>query len=765
MGTCRVIAQGACSGCSFWGTVITLVFLILVLAPGQLFAVQADIAPDDLAPGLIATYRDAGKKTATEIVLLEPTIALALKKGEAAHPRLRADGGTIRWKGYLNILQVGSYRFSARLRGLLRVTVAGKPMFVGTVTKDAPTLKLGPPLRLEVGVYPLVAEFTRLPGPARVELFWQAPHIHKEPLPWDAVGHLPAKVPASFKASLALELGRFLAEEHSCAVCHRRENNDRLANGLLSRQGPDLSEAGARLYPGWIYAWLAAPQKTRPGAPMPAMFAPGAAGQTERYAVARYLASMRGPLKANGAQRGRKEQRFSQRRGRRLFTSVGCIACHATDKADKRSGARPFSLTRAATNFPIAGLGSKTPAEKLAIYLENPLPLDPSGRMPHMLLKKQEARDLARHLCAERDRAINRNLPDAPEQQEMLAAFKRVDDRPDEFKAFKHLPADAQWLDLGKRLVIDKGCNNCHTIAPGGKNFASTLASATFDEIKSPKVHNRGCLADSQPRAGKAPWFDLSKGDRSALRRFLREGTSGAGSPAPAYAGRVAIERFNCLACHSRNGEGGLTTKVIKQLRRWEKADSAEAVMPPPLTSAGQKLRTAWITDVMIGAGRARPWMTLRMPQFGKTNIGHLSEALAILDGTHVDAGADRVPLTPARIKTGRRLVGKQAFACINCHDIAGIASTGNRGPDLARMTGRVRYAWYRRWLEQAPQMQPGTRMPSIFPGGKSALDTILGGNPDAQAEAIWAYLSLGPRLPLPRGVERGKTKATGRQR
>jgi hypothetical protein len=102
----------------------------------------------------------------------------------------------------------------------------------------------------------------------------------------------------------------------------------------------------------------------------------------------------------------------------------------------------------------------------------------------------------------------------------------------------------------------------------------------------------------------------------------------------------------------------------------------------------------------------------------------------------------------------GRHLVGKQAFGCITCHDIAGIAATGTRGPDLALMNKRVRFDWYRRWLEQASLLQPGTRMPSFFPDGKSTLPNILKGNPDAQAEAIWAYLSLGPTLHLPEGPE-----------
>ncbi len=69
-------------------------------------------------------------------------------------------------------------------------------------------------------------------------------------------------------------------------------------------------------------------------------------------------------------------------------------------------------------------------------------------------------------------------------------------------------------------------------------------------------------------------------------------------------------------------------------------------------------------------------------------------------------------------------------------------------------MNQRVRHDWYRRWLEQPQRIQPGTRMPAVFLDGKSLLDKVLGGNADAQADAMWAYLSLGPGLPLPDGME-----------
>src|SRR5205085_1280788 len=106
------------------------------------------------------------------------------------------------------------------------------------------------------------------------------------------------------------------------------------------------------------------------------------------------------------------------------------------------------------------------------------------------------------------------------------------------------------------------------------------------------------------------------------------------------------------------------------------------------------------------------PWMSLRMPQFGEAQVGQLPEALAALEGTDADESIHKVALDPKKIEAGRQLVGKTAFGCISCHDIAGNVTGGTRGPDLALMNQRVRYDWYVRWLEQSQRMQPGTRMP-----------------------------------------------------
>lgn len=691
---------------------LTIGLLVAVACPT---AVAAQPEPDieKLRPGLVALYRDA-KPADTVIVQVEPIMALALKPGEAAHPRLEADGGTVRWEGYVNVFRGGTYRFSAILSGRIRLVVLGKEVL--SAQADDQTVS-GPEVKLEAGLHPVVGEFTRTAQPARLELFWQLGQARREPLSYELFHHLPQRFEKELTAQRLIERGRLLVEEHGCATCHKPAAGDRMAKGLHVRRGPDLSQVGGRVHAAWLYEWLAAPHQVRPGAVMPQLFGDDEAGRAERLAVARYLASLGGPLTPTGNRPSVKEMQNSIARGQRLFNSVGCVACH---RLDKPHGAQAVVLT---------GLGAKTTPEQLASFLQNPLALNPSGRMPHMLLQPDEARDLARFLCQQSGPKGTSDVPPLPKGH-----------------------TEAGLRDLGKRLVTEKGCTQCHAVTSGGKPPEVHYAAASFDDLKNPQKADGGCLAAAP--SGRTPRFPLDTADRSAVRAFLTQGASGAGSPSPVHEARATLARFNCLACHSRDGAGGLTPETVEELRKYEKAENAEAVTPPPLTGVGHKLRTSWLRQVLTQAGRARPWMGLRMPQFGAANVGQLPEALTALDGTVPDDTVHQVPLTPAKVEAGRTLVGKNALGCVSCHDIAGVPNTGTRGPDLALMNQRVRHDWYRRWLEQAQRMQPGTRMPTVFPDGRSLLPAVLGGDANAQAEAMWAYLSLGMALPLPEGLD-----------
>ena len=176
----------------------------------------------------------------------------------------------------------------------------------------------------------------------------------------------------------------------------------------------------------------------------------------------------------------------SAARGEVLFNTIGCVACHGVDK--QASGRREPADDGASAGSrrplaSLAGLGSKTTAEKLAEYLQNPTATDPSGRMPHMLLQQGEAMDLARFLCQTEDPTIKADLPEAPAEEKLLAAFKRMDPKAEDLAAFEKLPAAGRIDDLGKRVVIAKGCVNCHTIAPGGKPLAPAATLTALEDL------------------------------------------------------------------------------------------------------------------------------------------------------------------------------------------------------------------------------------------------------------------------------------------
>jgi mono/diheme cytochrome c family protein len=728
------------------------------------------VDPSDLKPGLVATFSD-GNAGSPAVTRLEPTVALTLgTKTESPHPRL-ASGTNMSWKGYINLTRRGNYTFSATIRGgKLTVKVADKLVLVADASDTAIT-KAGADTAFEGGVETLEVTFERTPNhPSRVELFWQGPGFIKEPLPNQFLGHLAKDRPKEFLNDSENEHGRFKFEELACAKCHKPNADDKMAKTLADHTGPNLTEIGKRAYAGWLYAWLGDPAKLRPHTAMPSVFANTDAGTAERYAVTQYLLSLSGkPLDVYKLPTVvPNDVRQSMDRGRILFSVTGCATCHADpipkkkkDDEDEKEPLAPIdyihglsTLSGPTAKYSLGALGSKTRPEPLAAYLQNPLKTNPSGRMPHMNLTSAEATDLARYLTRTVDENVSLDAIPAPKvKANELAAtvFPQATDA--EKKRFATLKAESQWVELGAKLSHTKGCINCHTIEEKGKPIAplALTATPTLNAIKT--AGEKGCLSE-KPEAGKVAVYKLEVAERKALASFVKTGLQGAGSPAPAYSARVSLKRFNCLNCHARDGEGGIPTELADQMRLLEKAENADDVRPPVLTGVGHKTRTTWLKTVLTQSGRARPWMQLRMPQYGEPNVGFLPEAIAALEGTVPDDKVYVVERTAAKLAAGRNIIGKGGLGCISCHDIGGVANTGTRGPDLATINQRVRYEWYERWLSQPLRMAPGTRMPQAFVDGKSTLKTAFDGDPQKQAEAMWAYLALGPGLPLPDGLE-----------
>ncbi|OWK40330.1 c-type cytochrome [Fimbriiglobus ruber] len=734
-------------------------------------AAAQNVTRADLKPGLLfTTYEVSGKRVAASVARVEPTVALTLAAGEAAHPR-SAGGNEFVWTGTINILQAGKYKFDANLAGTLSVRVGDQEVLANSVPGPEAKKIEGKEVQLAAGFQLITATLTRTSPVARVELIWRGPGFRAEPVPYFFFGHLPKQRPNEFKTDVAREHGRFLFEELSCVRCHRPAADDKMAATLVDRTGPNLTEVGKRAFPGWLDAWLADPAKLRPNTVMPKMFADDATGAAERYAVVTYLSSLGGPpveprTVPNGLQKSLAD-------GQKLYITTGCAACHGDkltqpptkkkkdDDEDDKPVFQPEDLFNSAGTagpqgfYLLGSLGSKTTAEALAKYLQNPLATNPHGRMPNMTLSGQEAQDLARFLTRQKDEKVAKGLPAEPDLTPTTIAksvFEALKATPAETAAFAKLKPADQWKDLGKKLLTTKGCVNCHAVEPGGKALPVLTSAPALAKLAQPKAAG-GCVA-AAPEAGKVPVYKLDAAQKAALVQFLTDGLAGAGSPAPAFQARVAFKRFNCLNCHKRDGEGGFDEALSNQMKALEKAENADDVSPPRLTGAGHKLRTPWFKDVLIHAGRARPWMSLRMPQYGDANVAFIPEAMPKLEGTTPDDVVGKSELTAAKVEAGRTLAGKNGLGCIACHDISGITGGGTRGPDLALTNQRVRYDWYVRWMHQPQRSAPGTRMPQNFIDGKALFTAVYNGDGDAQIDALWTYFSLGQGLPLPSGME-----------
>src|SRR5688572_18672210 len=94
---------------------ILLPALVLGLIwPGTLMRLHGEEDPEaeepSRRPGLVARYVVEGEMT-PRVVRLDASPALLLASGEAPDPRLPARGWRAEWRGVLEVLRPGSYRF------------------------------------------------------------------------------------------------------------------------------------------------------------------------------------------------------------------------------------------------------------------------------------------------------------------------------------------------------------------------------------------------------------------------------------------------------------------------------------------------------------------------------------------------------------------------------------------------------------------------------------------------------------------------------
>lgn len=532
--------------------------------------------------------------------------------------------------------------------------------------------------------------------------------------------------------------GECLLAELHCAACHTPE--PAVADRLQTPPAPDLRRAGARLRPEFLRAWLADPLTTKPGTTMPDVL--GVLAPAERAEAVEellhYLNSL-SPQPAPAAPPAGGSLAVQQ--GRVLYHQVGCVACHAPFEpaaavfpqsvgAPTDPDALQYTLARLeATSPALPDLAAKYRPGALAEFLADPLAARPAGRMPSLNLTEAEARALAAYL----NRATATTSPPAE------TAVFRVD------------PARAR---RGRERFAELGCAACHDLgerapAVSPPFSAPPLAGLTPD---SPT----GCLAaEPGPRAAR---YCLSPEQREALRATLRARERLRRSATPAERVTHTLVALNCTACHSRDGLGGPPPSRADYFTSLSEADLGdEGRLPPHLSGVGHKLRADWLGQVLTNRAAVRPYLAVRMPQFGAANVGALAAHLRA-----ADAWSNAPPERAGDAAAGRFLVGVGGYGCVQCHRWGPYAALGTSVMDLTHMARRLEWPWFHAYLLDPPGLRPGTRMPVFWPEGRATVPGILEGDTERQIAAIWAYLCRGAEAEPPPGLQEGRPATPG---
>ncbi len=401
---------------------------------------------------------------------------------------------------------------------------------------------------------------------------------------------------------------------------------------------------------------------------------------------------------------GPKEE--EQAVGKKLFHKIGCVSCHEPGQG--------VSLVHVPMKY---GMDS------LTAFLFQPLHTRSSGRMPDMNLTRYEARSVAAYLIGKEGRGGSMLKPEAVK------------------------------VAAGKQYFDQFNCASCHKL-PGIK----AKPSLALGKLRVGK----GCLS-VQPKG--IPHFFLSTGQREAIGKALK----GIGKPLSKQARiQQTMLAFNCIACHTRDGAGGVSDAMFKHFGTDEEGLGNPARIPPTLDGVGVKLKPEWLRKVLFDAETVRPYMHARMPQFGEANLQYLPKLLEKVDRLQkVEFPELKRDERRKYRESGHLLVGDKGLNCVACHNFNSNPSPGLKGLDLLTSFERLQPSWFAHFMRNPQKFRPGIVMPNYWPGGEAVRKDVLTGNPNEQLLALWHYFSLGRSARDPSGIRAEGTnlKVTNRTR
>jgi len=676
------------------------------LPPGQL--------PEGLERGLMLTITQP--ETSGSDTRLARLPALWVEANAPPSPLLKPGPFRATWVGFLRLDYPDELSFSAAGRGAIRLRVDGKNALIGN-GEDLVDLQ-SEPLSLGGGFHPFELEYATPPsGAASLRLYWEGIEFPRETVPPTVLSHHLDD--PSLVHGKQLRRGRELFASRLCVRCHLATDEwalTSLSMPELHTDAPSLDGIGSRLHTRWLTHWISNPRQVRPDARMPNILHHGDAagaikgGDMRAADIAAYLATLTDPRLENGspAAESPTASAVAIQEGGRLFSSIGCGACHAACDSDGRSEDHPV--------ISLNSVASKWKPRALRSFLLAPHKHHRWTRMPDFQLSPEEAGQLSAYLLEESARDELERLP----------------------------PGDPA---SGRRLVSALGCGNCH---PCSSETGHLLETTPLVDLEGLDWDLWGCLASGDGR-GDAPRFAFSPAQRAALLVFGSTDLSSLRRSVPAEFAHRQFGELRCAACHGRDGSVARcppATAPPGTPSPYSRQELLGSPTPPPLTYAGEQLRSRWLEDLLAGrvAYRVRPWLEVRMPRFPRRAPG-LALGLAADHGIRPseELTAPTRP-SPETVRLGEKLFGSDGgFSCSKCHSIGARKARMEASfgvIDLLHSRQRLRDEFYLRWMMNPTRVLPMTRMPAYTDEvGESPLPGILGGNGRRQFQAIWQYV------------------------
>lgn len=656
-------------------------------------------------PGLRARYVVG----TTAIERIDPDLAFVWEQ-DRPDERLPTGRFRARWTGTLLVQSGEGLQFHAYVQGAVRVKLRDDVLLAGNAT--TPRWISGPVGQVPLAELPLDVEFEQTADRAELKLYWSGSEFPLEPVPAH-VFFLDA--PA---ASLDRDdQGRRHLEAFRCLACHRAPESVASPSRVLA--APSLKFVGSGTRHEWLVQQLmeghangdpADPQRRMPEFGFSRDDAESiVAALTQSASKADWLTA---PVpRANDVARDRAA-------GETLIRSLGCLACHSQGNLGEHGLYGGGALDRVA---------AKRSFEWVMTWLADPARINSRHRMPVFTLSDKERLQVG----------IALSFPIPPPE------------------GMGNRQGDA---DRGRRLIAASRCGACHEL-PGAAVSWSPVAA-----LSAQSDWNRGC---SQPPDGVRYRPRFAKADFEGIRGYL-ESSAAAGARGETTGvsrfmiGRRILEQKNCLQCHDRDTDRGLSQQAAAIARADESlAGLHMTLIPPRLTAVGDRMHDAGLAEAIQGRQKSPRlnWLRVRMPRFV-----HTPEEQAALLAYLI--GHDRIPgeapsqrptppesANPAeqaqRLIAGRELLGGKGFSCVACHAIRDytprVTALGTRGSNLFAIGERLRQEYFLRWMRAPLRVMPGVEMPNY----QRPHEFILPGNLELQLAAIWEALN-DPQLTVP---------------